>query len=381
MITRNGYEVVSEENYYKDIMGELKKLYPTMSENPANLLCILARMIARNENARDYDRVESYSNAYVATATGQALSKAVRTAGISRISGTKAIGKVTITKDEDVFQAIIPASMRVKSGNNIYELTSQNAIILNVASIDVEVISIENGTINNIPSGSKLSTVSNILGVKTIVAIEDIAGGSDVESDLALRERYYDRMNAYSNSSLKGIIDTVKAVPNVYAVSGDENNTNQIVGNLLEHSFIIYASGGTEEDIAKAIMHSKPAGVQTNGDISIQVDVSGRKHTIKFSRFKNQEVYYSTEIVVDKTTAPTDIIEIIQEKIAEYTLVNSKIVSYEISNYISQEIESVRGVKTILFGASPSPTTDDDLISESGTNFLTDASKIAVKVV
>lgn len=381
MINRRGYEVVSEEEYYNDIMKELKTKFPTMSDSPANLLCIFARIIARNENMRDYDRVESFSNAYVATATGQALSKAVRTAGIARISGTRSIGKVILTKDDAISQAIIPRNMRILSGSLEYETTNSSAIIMNGKTIELEIVSIDVGSKFNIANGSKFKSVLNIRGLNEIVASSDVFGGSDVEADLALRQRYFERMNAYANSSIRGIVDAVKAVRDVYLVAGDENVENVEVNGLKPNSFIIFAAGGTNQDIAEAIMTSKPAGVQTNGTIEQTVVVSGKEHKVKFSRFTNQSVFYRVEVAIDRSIAPPSFTEILQDTIVEYTQNNSKIVAYEIMNYISQSIESVRGVRNITFGTSPNPTSSNDLTAESGFNFITARENIEVVVI
>lgn len=381
MIDRRGYNVVPEEQYYNDIMGEFKKEFPHMSESPSNLLSIIARIIARNENARDYDRVTAYSDAYVATATGMHLSKAVRTAGIARLSGTRAVGKVTITKDEDVAQAILPPAMAIKSGNNIYVLTNQDAIIMNTPTLEYEIVSSDVGTAYNISSGSKFDTVFNIRGIKSIKASIDISGGTDIESDLNLRDRYFRRMNAYSNSSLKGVIDRVSSINDVYMVSGDENRSDTEQNGLLPHSVIIYVAGGTNKDIAEAIMHSKPAGVQTNGDITETVIVSGKEHQIKFSRFESQTVYYKLEVAIDRSISSPDFIDNIKKVIVDFTNSTSKIVGYELSNHISQEITEVRGVKSLKFGTSEDPQSSEDLSAPSGLNFTTDNAKIEVTVI
>lgn len=381
MIDRRGYNVVPEEQYYNEIMAEFKKEFPHMSDSPSNLLSIIARIIARNENARDYDRVTAYSDAYVATATGMHLSKAVRTAGISRLNGTRAVGKVTITKEDDSAQAIIPSGMQIKSGNNIYLTTNTNATIMNTPTLEMEIVSSDVGAVYNISSGSKFDTVLNIKGIKSILASTDISGGTDIESDLNLRERYFRRMNAYSNSSLKGVIDRVSAINDVYMVSGDENRLDTEQNGLLPHSLIIYVAGGTNKEIAEAIMHSKPAGIQTNGDITETVVVSGKEHEIKFSRFESQTVYYNLEVAIDKTISSPDFVDNIKKVIVDFTNATSKIVAYELSNHISQEIAEVRGVKTLKFGTSEDPQTSDDLSAPSGLNFTTDNEKIEITVI
>ena len=381
MINRRGYEVIPEEEYYDDIMGVLKQKYPTMSENPANLLCIFARIMARNENARDYDRVTSYSDAYVATATGMALSKAVRTAGIARLPGTRAVGRVIVSKDPSRSQTIIPRNMRILSGNFEFETTNATAVIMNEDSMEFEITSIDVGSDYNVSSGSKFKTVLNILGVTGIVANSDVFGGTDEEADLPLRERYFARMNASSNSALSSVISSVQAITDVYLCSGDENVSDVEVNGLLPHSFIIYAAGGTDQEIAEVVMKTKPAGVQMNGDISVPVLVSGKEHVVKFSRYENQTVYFTLEVAIDRATAPSDFVTILQDSIVKYTQSNKSIVAYELTNYISQEITSVRGIKTLLFGTEPNPTSNETIVSPSGLNFMAERDNIQVTVI
>ena len=381
MINRRGYEVISEEEYFNDIMSELKTVYPNMSDSPSNLLTVLARVMARNENARDYDRVESYSNAYVATATGQALSKAVRTAGISRISGTRAVGKVVITKNKETSQIIIPKNMIVLSGSLEYETTNKDAVIVNSDTLEIEIASINVGSEYNIAVGSKFNPVLNIRGIEGISATTEIFGGTSIETDFALRKRYFERMNAYSNSSLNGIVYAVKSIADVFMVSGDENVEDVEVNGLKPHSFIVYVAGGTDSDVADAIFKTKPAGIQMNGNVEVEVVFSDKTHKILFSRFSNQEVYYKIEVAIDRSIATPNFDEIIKNEIISYTNSNNKIVSYELTNYLSQSIEPVRGIKSLMFGLSPNPDSNEDLIAPSGLNFIANFDNIEVVVI
>lgn len=381
MLNNRGYDVTSEEEYYDGIMQELKKQFPTMSESPSNLVSIIARIIARNENRRDYDRVRAYSEAYIATATGMHLSKAVATAGITRLKGTRAVGVVKITKDPAVPQIILPPKMLINSEDLQYYVNNNDALIVDNESITIQIVSTDVGDKYNISSGSKFNSVMNIRGIKSIEATTDISGGSNVETDKALRDRYFLRMSSYTNSSLKGIIDRVSSIPEVYMVDGRENWTDQEKETLPPHSFEIFVAGGTNKDIANAIIHSKPAGIQPHGKITESIIVSGRKYDVKFSRFEEVDVYFDIEVVIDKATSSPEFIDDLKEKVAEYTNSTNKLVAYELSNFISQEMEEVRGVKKLNFGYSPNPSSNDDLIAPAGQHFNSDTKNIEVKVV
>lgn len=381
MITKKGYDIVSEEQYFKNIMKELKTEFPNMSEHPSNLLTVLVRLMAKNENRRDYDRAECYSNAYIATATGLALGKAVRLAGISRYAGTRAVGNVKIAKDTAVRQLIIPKNMPVKSDGMLYQTTNDSALIIETDEHTIQIESIGVGYDHNIPTGSKLNTVNNVRGVKKIETIEEIAGGTDIESDSVLRKRYLDRMNAHANSSLKGIMDEVKRVPETYMVSGEENWTDAERNGLLPHSFIIYVAGGADQRIAEAIMRSKPAGIQTNGQVNATVTVSGKPYVIKFSRYTDQTIYIRAEVAIERSIAPSNFEDLVKDGIIEFVTQRNKIVAYELNNHISQSIDAVKGVRHMYMGFNPNPTSSDDITAPAGTNFVCERPNIELVVI
>ncbi|MGL5711508.1 MAG: hypothetical protein ACRCX2_00695, partial [Paraclostridium sp.] len=232
-----------------------------------------------------------------------------------------------------------------------------------------------------IPKNSKFKTVLNFVGIDDIVSELGISGATNTEIDVDLRTRYFDRMAGYSNSSIRGILDRVSAIGDVLRVDGDENNKDVQDKGLLPHSFIVYVEGGIDSDIANAIMESKPAGIQTNGNVSVNVDVSGKQHEIKFSRFVNQNVYYDLEVVLDKTITSPNFIDNLKSEIIKYTSKNSSIIGYELSNHISKTMQEVIGIKKLNFGLSENPTGNNDLVAEAGKIFFTDVNKIKVVVL
>lgn len=381
MIQNKGFEVRSEEDYFNEIIANLKKDFPDMSDSPSNLLVIFARMVARNENRRDYDILERYSGAYVSTATGDFLNKAVRTAGITRIEGQRAIGHVTITKDTNKNQLLILPNMKIKSNDTVYETVNDSTIIMNTPTLDLEIRSVEVGSDKNIPNNSKFNTIENILGIKSIIANTEIKGGSNMETDAALRSRYFLRISSYSNSSLKGIIDRVNSVIDVTRVNGVENNSDLVVDGLEPHSFIIYAEGGTNNEIAEAIFETKPAGIETNGDISEDITLGDVTYQIKFSRFSTENIYYKIEVAIDRTIAPVDIEQIVKDTIKAYTNSNQSIIGYELLAYLIKHISSVNGVRLLHFGKNPNPTTDATIVADAGKVFKVEDDDIEVVII
>lgn len=383
MVTNEGYIIKSEEEFFNELKADLKSYFPNMSESPANLMMVFARILSRNENRRDYEASRAVNNMYVSTAVGSSLDKAVRTAGINRSIGTHSTGKVKIKKTSAVAQIVIPANTVIDSSGLQYKTLNKNAIIISsTAEVEFEISSIEVGINFNISIGSKFKPVFNIYGVESIIASTDISGGKDRESDVELRARYFERMSSFANSSLGGIIGAVERVEGVTLVSGIENKTNSTdVDGLIPHSFKIFAEGGSEENIANAIANIAPAGIQSNGDITKQINLEGKNYDIKFSRFVGVNVYFNLEVLINPQASQSDIINRIKSEIAEYIKYNSSIIGYVLSSHLSKKIPDIDGIKKLNFGLSPNPTTSDDLIPEAGKKFSASLYNVVVKVV
>jgi len=382
MITEEGYVIKSEEDYFDEFVESIKAFFPGISENPSNLAMVFGRIVAKNENYRDYDSAKANSNAYVATSYGTALDKAVRTVGISRKSGTRAVGKITITKSEDVSQIVIPANSIVVTSGLQYEIINDNAtIISSTTPVEFEIESVEVGSGYNLPIDSTFTMLNTIYGIDEIIGTTSITGGTDKESDVELKIRYFERVNATKNSSLAGVMAAVESVDGVTLVDGFENKSSETVDGLIPHSYIIFAEGGTEDDIANAINSSGPAGIQTNGDIVKTITLSDKDYEIKFSRFTGARVYYDTEIVIDPSVSQSTIITEIKDSLIEYTSLNRNIVSYKLSTYLSQNVDGIVGVKKLYFGTSENPTSGDDLEADLGAKYFTDEDSITLVVV
>lgn len=382
MITENGYKIETEEEWFNNIKNAFKTQFPQMSENPENLLIVLSRIMAKNESERDYDIAQRYSYAYVATATGMHLDKAVRTAGIRRNRGTKAYGTMTLTKSPTVPSVSLPSNFIIKSGDYEYRTTS-GALVITDPTVEIGIEAVLVGADYNLVAGSTFTSVQYINGIESMVTASGIAGGTDMETDPVLRQRYYERMNGYVNASLKGVIDSVKTVVGVLRVDGTENTTDTIdADGQAPHSVSIYVEGGVDQEVANKLMDSKPAGIYTNGDVVVDVSVSGRVHQVRFFRFGSVQVYYIVDIVTDPLYVKPDISTRVIEELINYTASNVEIIAYELSAHLAQFFgNEVIGVRKLLFGLTENPTTSDDLIAGVGESFGTASDKITLTVV
>lgn len=126
-------------------------------------------------------------------------------------------------------------------------------------------------------------------------ALDGSAGETD--ADLAERVAQYAQGSAVTRALLR--------VPGVRSVAVEENDTDVTrtgTGGLPPHSVRVYAVGGTDAAVARAILSSVGPGIETHGDV-VQV-VDGR--AVRFARPAEVDLFVRVEVEVDPDTYAGD---------------------------------------------------------------------------
>jgi len=120
-------------------------------------------------------------------------------------------------------------------------------------------------------------------GVSNLIAG---SGSRDIESDADLRLRHSTVSRVAGSATVTAIRSRLlQEVPGVTTVNVFENRTHLFVGLVPPHSFEAIVRGGNDQAVAKNIWENKPAGIETYGNISIDVtDDNGDLQPINFSR-------------------------------------------------------------------------------------------------
>ncbi len=110
--------------------------------------------------------------------------------------------------------------------------------------------------------------------------------GRDRETDTALRIRRSNSLQIAGVATLDSIRSRVGQLPGVLAVLARENVDLVIDENGLPgKSFEIIVEGGDTQAIAQKIWDTKPAGIESFGNVTVEVqDQTGFPHFIRFSR-------------------------------------------------------------------------------------------------
>lgn len=379
-LTQYGYNVTGEEEYFNSIIESLKVTFPNINTDKANYAIVMARMFARNEARRDQEIADLYNAAYVSSATGYSLDKAVWVAGIKRLDGTVSVGKVVITKKSTSTSMLIPAYSELIIDSKIYITQNASAVDITSSTYEVDIKSKEVGTLYNLPISSTFKFVVPNVNVDTIISSTEITGGSNIETDVELRDRFFYTLGATKNSSLPSIIGQVKQVTGVTYISGKENNSYEEVDGMPPHSIEILISGGADADIAEAIAKTRAGGIKSFGTSTTEVIIDGITYSEQYTRLQTTMVYYVLNVVVKKDSVPQDIVDLIQAQVIDFTSQNNTIRKFDLDADVAQADLSIVGVMSSYFDVTENPTNSGNITADSGFKFVTENSKIIVNI-
>lgn len=123
--------------------------------------------------------------------------------------------------------------------------------------------------------------------------------GRDVETDLELRTRRRQVLMLNGRATINSIKAKLMNLSGVTAVTVNENSTNETLNGLPPYNFEAIVSGGSDEDIAKAIWEYKPIAIKSYGTTSKDIiDSTQTTRTIYFSR--PTQYYVFIDITITK---------------------------------------------------------------------------------
>lgn len=211
---------------------------------------------------------------FVQTSQGSYLDEAGAQVGVERRPGTTASGKVTVTGTTG---ATVPAGTLFTTNSGL-QFASSAAAVLESGTATVEAEAVEAGSQYNILAGEIVRLVSPVAGVTGATNAEAFSGGTDVESDDALRERVLLRMRQPATSgNAAHYREWALSVPGV----GDAKitplvNGNGTVGVLICDSNKLPPSEDIVEDVAAYIETQRPIGatVTVTGAVAKTINVA-----------------------------------------------------------------------------------------------------------
>lgn len=295
-ISEFGFNRKTFDDLIQEAENRAKNLYGTniqLSENSFFGLLLQCYIFFQDTLWQELEN--TYNAAYIDTATGIQLDNIVKYTNIQRKQAVKATGEVTFTGTNGT---VIPIGTLVSTGEIQFETTVEGTIT--GGSVTVGIIASELGESSNVNANTITTIVNPIAGVTSVDNALATTGGQDEETDEELRDRYYNTLATGGKSTLDAIRADVLQVSGVRICTIVENTEDIVVGGLPPHSFECIVDGGDDNDVAQAILDSKPAGIDTHGDITENVqDDSGTTREIKFSRPVQVDIWVNITITTD----------------------------------------------------------------------------------
>ena len=328
---------------FEQILADMKSRDTTgLVTTEGSFVDAVLRPVAYALAAYNYDLAAQAAMASPQTAVGEYLEAQARDYGLTRLSGTRATAFVTFSGAEGT---VIPVGTAVQTKSGLVFLTGNEVVIENgnaTTAVSAEAV----GSNYNVPENS-ICTMQSFSAV-AIAAATVAAGGTDAESDDALRNRLN---NLRANSPASGNAAQYESwaqeagAGKAKAVGRWDGNPGTVKIFLLDAN--MHPAG--EDLIAAVSSHIEP-----------QRDVC---HEVTYAAAGNVDVSIAATVSVVGTTAAVvqaTLSEVVSAYFAEISLTGQP-VSYNKISYLLLSIPGVTDFSALtLNGGAQSVTVSSD---------------------
>ena len=165
------------------------------------------------------------------------------------------------------------------------------------------------------------------LGWDSVYNLKAGATGRDLESDTELRLRHASSVRATGSATVESIKARMLAeVPEVTSIQIYENRTAiASEDGIPPHAFESVIVGGTDSEIADQLWLTKPAGIETHGNVTVTVtDSEGDLQVVKFSRPVPKYAWIKVDVtdLDDEESLPISANAAIKQAVFDYATAN-----------------------------------------------------------
>lgn len=159
------------------------------------------------------------------------------------------------------------------------------------------------------PNGTVTVMVTNISGFNAVENLIIPTYGRIQETDIELRHAYLAKSAIRSTRMIDSICSQlINNIANVESATGYENDTDyEDAEGRPPHSVEIIVDGGDETEIAAIILDKKAAGIQTFGEVCVNVATEyGDSVPVRFNRPEYVYVWMKVTLDADSSYLPTN---------------------------------------------------------------------------
>jgi hypothetical protein len=275
--------LVEVQNEYKAAFGSDLVVTPDTPQGVLITAEVLTRMSVLRNNASLANQINPNLAGGIFLDAVWALTGGSRT-GASRST----IAGVVLTGNPSV---IVPAGTLVStvSGDVFRSVISVALNPAGTATVDFE--SVEYGPIPATPDSlTNIVPSTAVLGLDSVTNPNAASLGKLQQSDASVRSERRETLAKQGFGLAEAIMSEVRMAPGVKSLAFRENYTGATVTidgvELVEHSIWVCVDGGTDLDVATAILAKKPGGCDYNGAVTVDVvePFSGQTYPVTFDR-------------------------------------------------------------------------------------------------
>ena len=255
-----------------------------------------------------------YNQGYLRKAEGVSLDYLVELANIKRHQAAKSQGEIKIHGQPD---KLIKAGFLVSTAGGIQYRTLHDKTIGSEGYVMVAIEAVEYGETGNVDKGLINKIFNPETGITKVENPVETHSGRNIESDYELRTRYELSFANGGSATVDAIRAKVLSIPSVKSTIVLENKTMEIVNSIPPKAIMVVVQGGTDKAVAQAILDTKPAGIDTAGDVVQNIpDAAGLPKEIRFQRAKKVTIY--VKITATKSRESNLDEDVIRQAIASY---------------------------------------------------------------
>lgn len=247
-----------------------------------------------------------YHQSHLPSAEGISLDYIAEKADIYRFPALKSYGKVkfTGTPGKKIYKGF-----KVCTTDKITFETDKEYTIGADGTVTVTVICTQPGEIGNVSKAAINTIVNPEMGIKEATNEIRFSTGREIETDDELRQRYKISFIDSGKATINAIVNHLRKIPSLKSCKVLENDTMDVVNDMKPKSIKVIVLGGSDEEVANAILDSKAAGIETNGDITVAVrDNQGIFRDMRFYRATETDIYMILHLTYRAQVTDKDIV-------------------------------------------------------------------------
>lgn len=333
------------QNEFKTAFGSDLVVTP---DTPQGVL-ITAETLARDNVIKNNAALANQINPNIAG--GVFLDAICELTALERDLATKSTVSATVSGTPST---LIPAGSRAQTvAGDLFETTGDVTLdgsgngTASFQSVDFGPIPAAMGALSQITTG--------VLGWENVSNGAAATLGQNVQSDLSLRQLRKVTLALQGTALPEAIISVLYAVPEVKSLTFRENitaSTATIDGvSLVAHSIYACVDGGTDLDVATALLSRKSLGGNWNGGVTVNVTepASGQVYAVKFAR--PTLIPIKAQVTVTVNTSLLDPNTVVKQAILDYAagllegepgfIVGGDVSPFELAGAINREAPGI----------------------------------------